>query len=98
LLGVTDEAAFRAAVTPETPVTPEKDRYRDFFLDAARRIVRIEAEKAGLHPVAVWGWLDTGDLEWLGSGRPEAIEAMRAYCHYWREFESQTSGGHSIPF
>ena len=98
LLGVTDEAPFRATVTPVTSVTHEKYRYVDFFLDAARRIVWIEANRAGLNPSDVWAWLDISDLEWIGSGQRESVRALRAFCRYWSVFGSQTTGGHSIPF
>jgi hypothetical protein len=68
------------------------------LLDAARRIVWIEANRAGLNPSDAWGWLDISDLEWVGSGQRESVRALRAFCRYWSVFGSQTTGGHSIPF
>lgn len=70
----------------------------DAEIEAARLTVTRAAIRANLKPAEVWGWLSSDDLEWIGQGGDEALEALRAYCEYWKQYGSQTTGNHEIPY
>lgn len=83
---------------PEIVKALQYQGVEDPTIEAARLTITSAAIRAGLRPIDVWGWLSCDDLTWIGSGKAEALEALQAYCEYWAQYGSQTSGNHEIPY